>query len=83
MGALVSLINAVGYALVILIFVRVAFSWFSQDFNNPIYRISHQVTEPLIAPVRRLVPAMGVIDLSPAIVTFALLLLMNFLRRFA
>jgi YggT family protein len=83
MGALVSIVDAVGYALVILIFIRVAFSWISQDFSNPIYRFSYRYTEPIIGPVRRRLPTMGVIDISPAVVTFGLLLLMGLLRRLA
>ena len=55
-----SLIQLICYALIILIFIRVAFSWFrpsdpwrGPDFSNPIFRISYQLTEPILAPVRR------------------------------
>lgn len=81
MHLLVSVLDAVGYALVVLIFVRVAFSWFSQDYGSGIYRFAFQVTEPLLGPVRRLVPPAGTLDFSPAVVSFALLLLMGLLNR--
>ncbi|MDQ6691925.1 MAG: YggT family protein [Candidatus Dormibacteraeota bacterium] len=81
MHFLVSLLDAVGYALVIAIFVRVAFSWFSQDSSSPIYRFVFQVTEPLLGPVRRLLPSTGALDLSPAVVSFGLLIVMGMLNR--
>ena len=40
------------YAVIVLIFVRAAFSWFSQNQRNPVYRYSYLLTEPLLAPVR-------------------------------
>jgi YggT family protein len=70
-------VNLVCYAMVILIIIRVAFSWVSRDFGNPIYRFAFQLTEPILRPVRNLLPGGGVggLDFSPMIVTFALLLI--------
>ena len=42
-----------------------------------ILRVLHAITEPLFAPVRRILPAIGGLDLSPLIV----LLLLSFLRN--
>ena len=42
-----------------------------------ILRALHALTEPIFAPVRRIIPAVGGLDLSPLIV----LLLLNFLRN--
>lgn len=44
---------------------------------NPIVEMIHQVTEPMYAPVRRLIPPMGGFDLTPMI----LLLALSFIRR--
>ena len=83
-----SLIQLICYALIILIFIRVAFSWFrpsdpwrGPDFSNPIFRISYQLTEPILAPVRRLLPMGPGLDFSPMIVLFGLVFLQNVLAR--
>jgi YggT family protein len=75
-------LNFLCVAMVILIFIRVAFSWISRDYGNPIYRYSYQLTEPLLRPVRNLLPSGGMgLDFSPMIVSFALLLLGQFLSQ--
>jgi len=83
MGVISALVSTVCYALVILIFVRVAFSWISRDFNNPIYRFTYQLTEPLLRPVRNLLPGggMGGLDFSPMVVSFGLLIIVSFVNR--
>jgi len=57
------------YALIILILVRVVFSWTSPYPNNAVYRFVFQLTEPVLAPVRRRLPPMSGVDLSPLVVT--------------
>ena len=75
MTIIAQVVNFVCYAMVILIFIRVAFTWISRDFSNPIYRYSYQFTEPLLRPVRNLLPGGGMgLDFSPMIVSFGLLL---------
>ena len=75
MTIIAQVVNFVCYAMVILIFIRVAFTWISRDFSNPIYRFTYQLTEPLLRPVRNLLPSGGMgLDFSPMIVSFGLLL---------
>jgi len=71
------------YAVIVLIFVRAAFSWFSQNQRNPIYRYSFLLTEPLLAPVRRLLPAGNGLDFSPMIVSFGFFMLIGALNQVA
>jgi YggT family protein len=66
---------------VALIFVRVAFSWIGPNPRNRLFLISYQLTEPILGPVRRLLPQSMGIDLSPMIVTFLIFMLINVLRR--
>jgi YggT family protein len=77
MALIAGIVNLICYALVILILVRVTFSWVSRDYGNPIYRFTFQLTEPILRPVRNLLPGggMGGLDFSPMIVTFGLLLI--------
>ena len=70
------------YALIILILVRVVFSWVSPYPNNSVYRFVFQLTEPILSPVRRRLPPISGMDLSPLVVTllayFAIAALRNF-----
>jgi len=53
------------YSFVLL--ARVLISWFQVDPHNPIVRVLYQLTEPLLAPIRRLLPSTGMMDFSPII----------------
>lgn len=50
------------------VLIRVILSWVAPDPSNPVVRVVVQITEPIMAPCRRLLPAMGGLDLSPLIV---------------
>ncbi|MCH8949971.1 MAG: YggT family protein [Chloroflexi bacterium] len=59
---------AAGIRLLILaIFFRAILSWFVRDPNNPIVRVLDQITEPVLEPLRRIIPRMGMMDLSPLV----------------
>ena len=53
------------YVLVLL--ARVLLSWVQVDPRNPIVNFIHQLTEPLLAPIRRLLPQTGPMDFSPMV----------------
>ncbi len=80
---LVSIINAVYWIYLILIFARFIFSWVRPDPYHPVWgplvRFTYQATEPLLAPIRRLMPGMGGLDFSPMILLFGLAFLRNLL----
>jgi YggT family protein len=54
------------------IFVRIVLSWISPGQFNPATAIIATLTEPLLRPVRRLIPAIGGFDISPIFVIIAL-----------
>ena len=51
--------------LVIAIFLRAIISWFRLKPDNPFQLILVQVTEPILSPLRRVVPSLGMFDLTP------------------
>ncbi len=53
--------------LSILIFIRAILSFFPVDPRNPLVEILVQVTEPILAPIRAIMPRLGMLDLSPMI----------------
>jgi YggT family protein len=54
------------------IFARAILTWFPIGPDNPIVRILIQVTEPVLAPLRRIVPRVGMVDLTPMAAIFVL-----------
>jgi YggT family protein len=77
-------IPVVGYTLygilavyTLLIFMRIVFSWGLSSIN-PVMRFLIRVTEPVLAPFRRLIPPLGMFDISPIVVLFLLQLLQGF-----
>ena len=64
-------------ALIFAIIARALASWFVQDSSNPIVAMLHDITEPIVGPIRRLMPSTGMIDLSPLIA----LILLQILQR--
>lgn len=66
-------------ALIILIVVSSILSWFSPDPRNPLVRIVHGVVEPLLHPIRTILPTLGPLDLSPMVAILILMLLQRLL----
>jgi YggT family protein len=59
---------------------RAILSWVNPDPYNPIVRFLHDVTEPLLSRIRRMLPSFGGgIDFSPMILIMAIYFLMSFL----
>ncbi len=61
-----------------LLFVRVMMSWFVRNPANPIYHFLLEITEPVLAPIRRIMPQTG-FDLSPIIAYLILNLIVKML----
>ena len=69
----------VDYLLTILIYAiigRALLSWFNLGPSNPIIRFLYEITEPILGPMRRVIPMIGMMDISPLIA----ILLLNFLQ---
>ncbi len=61
------------YSFVVL--VAVVFSWIRVSSRHPLARIVYSLTEPVLAPIRRVLPPMGGLDFSPMVLLIALRLL--------
>jgi YggT family protein len=59
-------------ALYLVLLGRVIMSWVSPRFDGPVGRFLFETTEPILAPIRRVLPQTGMIDFSP-LVAFILL----------
>jgi YggT family protein len=64
------------------VLIRVVLSWVSpaQQYGNPIYTIIYQITEPILAPLRRYT-TFGMMDFSPIVALIGLQMLESFFLR--
>jgi len=77
--AIAKLISFALSAYIWIVIGRAVISWVNADPYNPIVRFLVQVTDPLLLRIRRYVPSMGGIDLSPMILIFAVVFLQSFI----
>jgi YggT family protein len=75
---LISLIHITVQVLTILIIVKVVISYFVHPFN-PFRVMVDRLVEPLLYPIRRFLPAVGMLDFSPFILIILLQVLRNLL----
>jgi YggT family protein len=61
--------------LLVAIFIRIILSWTGMNPDNPIYVVTHEITEPILAPIRQFLPRMGMFDFSPMLASFLLIAL--------
>ncbi|MEA9445267.1 YggT family protein [Candidatus Fukatsuia symbiotica] len=73
----ISLLKAVGHLIFWVMIIRALMSWISQGRGSMDYLL-YQLTEPLITPIRRVLPSMSGIDFSPMAVIL-ILYLINYL----
>ena len=79
-AAVADIINIALTIYMWIIVIRAVLSWINPDPYNPIVRLLYQVTEPLMAFVRRRIPLRGMgIDFSPMIILLAIFFLQRFL----
>ena len=67
--------------LTIAVIIRALMSWFPQARNNQFGRVVFQITDPLIEPVRRIMPRTGSIDFSTLIVIVVLRIMITIVNR--
>jgi YggT family protein len=77
---LVLFINALAQLLVLLVIVSVILSYFMDPYH-PIRRSIDSFVQPLLDPIRRVVPHIGPLDLSPLVLIILLQVVSNLLIR--
>lgn len=80
-----SVIQIVSFALSvyqIILLGRVLLSWIpNMDYRNPIVRFLYAATEPILEPIRRMLPSTGGVDFSPLIVFLGIAVINQLLGR--
>ena len=77
--AIAKLINFILGAYIWVVIGSAVISWVNADPYNPIVRFLRQATDPLLTKIRRVLPTMGGIDLSPMVLILIIVFLQSFL----
>jgi YggT family protein len=80
MDILIIFINALRQILVLLVIVSVILSYFMAPYH-PIRSGVDRILEPMLMPIRRVVPLIGMFDISPLILILLIQLIGNLLIR--
>jgi YggT family protein len=73
----ITIISYIFNALTLLILARALLSWFDPGMRSRIGKLLVDITEPLIGPIRRMMPSAGGLDFSPIIA----IILLQFVER--
>ena len=68
--------------LIVAIVARALLSWFTNDPRNPLIAALDQVTEPILAPLRRVLPRMGMFDLTPLVAVIILVVIQSLVASY-
>jgi YggT family protein len=75
--SLITLISYLFNALTLLLVARALLSWFDPGMRSSVGKILVDITEPLLGPIRRMIPSAGGLDFSPIIA----IILLQFVER--
>lgn len=79
--SIVQVVNIVFEVLIWLIIIRCILSFVRHNPYQPLIRFVYDVTEPIMAPFRKLIPATGGLDFSPIVVLLVLSLVQSIIIR--
>ena len=78
MDFITTFVVVLAQVLSIAIFVRAIISWFPGASNeNPLVATVYHITEPILAPLRNVVPRVGLIDITPLVTIIVLQIIAN------
>ncbi len=76
-NVIVRFVEILGRVLFFALLVRVVLTWVNLSPTNPLVVIVYQITEPILAPIRRVLPRMGMLDLSPMVALLLIWVIQN------
>lgn len=75
--ALINIINTLLFLYSLVVFVAVICTWFKPNPNLPIVRVLYMLTFPVFAKVRKYLPSLGGLDLSPLVVLLVIMFIQS------
>ncbi len=82
MEAVATVLAQLVRVLAFAIFFRAIVSWFPIDRDGPIVRTLDAITEPVLAPLRRVIPLIGMVDITPMVAILVLFFLASALESY-
>src|SRR5438045_7519185 len=73
-------IGIFAFVLMGAIIIRALLSWFSIGGVQPVFRLLVEITEPVLAPIRRVLPTAGMLDFSPLVALLLVQVIRGILR---
>jgi len=82
-GSIVDLIKVIIWVYIISLLIQAVMSWVGSAHGNPVAPLIQSLTAPLLRPVRRVIPNVGALDLSPLVVILILNILLIIINNIA
>ena len=79
-GILITLISALQQILILLVIISVILSYFLDPYH-PVRRGLDRLVDPMLSPIRRVVPLVGMIDFSPLVLIILIQIIGGLLVR--
>ena len=79
MTVLIDIVSLLLNLLWLTIFARAIVSWFPISQDGPIVRALDAITEPVLEPLRRVVPRVGLFDITPMVAILLIILIQSLL----
>ncbi|MCB9453890.1 MAG: YggT family protein [Anaerolineaceae bacterium] len=81
MASFYQIISLVLNIFLFILMARVLLSWIPDvDYSNPLVRLLYDITEPILRPVRNMIPPTSGMDISPIVVFLIVYVLLRLLR---
>ncbi|MHB1356322.1 MAG: YggT family protein [Anaerolineae bacterium] len=81
MRYLSTFVSILSQVLSMAILARVLLSWVPSLQQSRLGRFIYEITEPILSPIRRIIPPLGMLDLSPFIAMVVIQVLAQLLQR--
>ena len=75
MSVFIDFIRFLCQAFALIIFIRAILTWFPISRHSPIVAFFDFITEPILAPLRRIIPTLGMVDITPMVAIIILLII--------
>ena len=80
MNLLIQIIYFISQALIFLVIISVILSYFMDPYH-PVRRWVDSIVEPMLTPIRRVIPLVGMLDFSPLVLILLIQLISNLIIR--
>ena len=77
---MLQIVDAVFFCYMMMLFIRILGSWFPEFQHTPFMRFVAYYTDPYLNLFRQIIPPLGMLDISPIVAFFCLMLLENVVK---